>query len=76
MTDNLPRRLYVNKIKNKITFKIKAGHYLELLMSEKMKLLESTKNKITKNDNVANALHLEITEVVLVHCNIVNNDFC
>ena len=76
MTDNLPRRVYVNKIKNKITFKIKTGHYLELLMSEKMKLLESTKNKITKNDNVANALHLEITEVVLVHCNIVNNDFC
>ena len=76
MTDNLPRTVYGNKIKNKITFKIKTGHYLELLMSEKMKLLESTKNKITKNDNVANALHLEITEVVLVHCNIVNNDFC
>ena len=76
MTDNLPRTVYGNKIKNKITFKIKTGHYLELLMSEKMKLLESTKNKITKNDNVANALHLEITEVVLVHCKIVNNDFC
>ena len=39
-----------------------------------MKLLWSTKNKITKNKNGENAPHLEITEVVLVHCNIVNND--
>ena len=40
-----------------------------------MKLLESTKNKITKDKNGENVPHLEITEVVLVHCNIVNNDY-
>ena len=40
-----------------------------------MKLLGSTKNKITKNKNGENMPHLEITEVVLVHCNIVNNDY-
>ena len=40
-----------------------------------MKLLRSTKGKITKNENVENVPHLEITEVVLVHCNIVNNDY-
>ena len=40
-----------------------------------MKLLRSTKNKITKDKNGENVLHLEITEVVLVHCNIVNNDY-
>ena len=40
-----------------------------------MKLLESTKNKITKNQNGENVPHLQITEVVLVHCNIVNNDY-
>ena len=40
-----------------------------------MKLLESTENKITKDKIGEDALHLEITEVVLVHCNIVNNDF-
>ena len=40
-----------------------------------MKLLGSNKSKITKNKNGKNALHLEITEVVLVHCNIVNNDY-
>ena len=38
-----------------------------------MKLLGSPGNKITKNKNGENVLDLEITEVVLVHCNIVNN---
>ena len=40
-----------------------------------MKLLGSTENKITKNKNNGNVPHLEITEVVLVHCNIVSNDY-
>ena len=40
-----------------------------------MKLLGNTKNKITKDRNDENVPHLEITEVVLVHCNIANNDY-
>ena len=40
-----------------------------------MKLLGSTENKITSDKNGENMPHLEITEVVLVHCNIVNNDY-
>ena len=40
-----------------------------------MKLLGSIKSKITKDENGENVPHLEITEVVLVHCNIVNNDY-
>ena len=40
-----------------------------------MKLLGSTKNKITGDKNGENVPHLEITEVVLVCCNIVNNDY-
>ena len=40
-----------------------------------MKLLESTKNEITEDKNGENLPHLEITEVVLVHCNIVNNGY-
>ena len=40
-----------------------------------MKLLGSTKNKIAKNKNGENLPQFEITEVVLVHCNIVNNDY-
>ena len=40
-----------------------------------MKLLGSTENKITKDKNGKNVPHLEITEAVLVHCNIFNNDY-
>ena len=40
-----------------------------------MKLLGSTENNITKDKNGENVPHLEITEVVLVHCNTVNNDY-
>ena len=68
-------QIYVNKIENRITFKIKNGYSLELLTPETMKLLGSTKNKITKDKNGENVPHLEITEVVLVHCNMVNNDY-
>ena len=68
-------QIYVNKIKNRITFKIKKGYSLELLTPETMKLLGSTENKKTKDKNSENVPHLEITEVVLVHCNIVNNDY-
>ena len=67
--------IYVNKIENIFTFKIKNGYNLELLTPETMKLLGSTKNKITKDKNGENVPHLEITEVILVHCNIVNNDY-
>ena len=58
-----------------ITFKIKTGYYLELLTPETMKLLGSTKSKITKDENGKNVPRLEITEVVLIHCNIANDDY-
>ena len=66
-------QIYVNKNDNRVTFKIKNGYRLELLTPETMKSHGTTKNKITKNGE--NVPHLEITEVVLVHCNIVNNDY-
>ena len=72
---NIYVKIYVNKIENRITFKIKTGYYLELLTTESMKLLGRTENKITKDKNGKNLPHLEITEVVLVNCNIVNNDY-
>ena len=68
-------QIYVYKIENRVIFKIKIGCSLEILTPETMKLLGSTKNKITKDKNGENVPHLEITEVVLVHCNIVNNDY-
>ena len=63
-------KIYVNKMENRITFK--NGYSLKLLT---IKLLGSTENKIIKYKNSENLPHLEITEVVLVHCNIVNNDY-
>ena len=66
-------QIYVDKIENRIRFKIKNGYSLELLTPEIMKLLGSTENKITKDKNGQNVPHLEIAEAVLVHCNIANN---
>ena len=40
-----------------------------------MKLLGSSKNKMTKNENGEDVPYLEITKVVLIHCHIVNNDY-
>ena len=64
--DNPSIRIYVNKIENRITFKIKNGYYLELLTPETMKLLGSTKRKITKDKNGENVPHLEVVELVFV----------
>ena len=44
-------------------------------MDETMKLLRSTKNKITKDEDGENVPNFEITEIVLVHCNIINNNY-
>ena len=74
-TDKPSVQIYVNRIENRVTFKIKNGYSLELLTPETMKLLGSNENKITKAKNDENMPHLEITEVVLVDCNIVNNDY-
>ena len=67
--------IYLNKIENAITFKIKNGYYLEILTPETMKLLGSTESKITKDKNDENVSHLEVFELVIVHCNIVKNNY-
>ena len=69
-------QIYINKIKNRVTFKIKNGYSLECFTPETMKLLGSTENKIIKDKNGESVPHLETTEVLLlVNCNIVNNDY-
>ena len=75
LTDNLSIMIYSNKIKNKIVFKIKNGYKLELLTPETMKLLGSTKKVVDKDKNGENVPKLESVEVVLVHCNLVKNDY-
>ena len=61
LTENPPIKTYLNKIKNRIAFKIKIGYKLELLSLETMRLLGSEKK--------------ESVEVDLVHCNLVNNSY-
>ena len=65
--DNPSIIIYINKIENRIKFKIKSGYYRELLTPETMKLLGSTVSKINKDKNGENVPNLEVVEVVLVH---------
>ena len=73
--ENAPILIYANTINNRIVFKIKTGYKLELLSKETMKLLGSTKDKIDSDKNSENVPRLENVEVVLVHCNLVNNSY-
>ena len=72
-SDNLPIRIFVNKTKNRTTFKIKTGYCPELLLTETMKLLGDIENKKNKDKNGEDIPFKEVIEVVLVHCNIVKN---
>ena len=65
----------MNKIKSRIVFKIKTGYKLGLLTPETIKLLGSTKKDIDKDKDGENVPKLESVEVVLVHCNLVKNDY-
>ena len=73
--ENAPILIYANTINNRIVFKIKTGYKLELLSKETMKLLGSTKDIIDADKNSENVPKLESVEVVLVHCNLVNNSY-
>ena len=75
IADDPPVQVYVNKIKNRIVFKIKTGYKLELLTEETMQLLGSLKKGIDKNKDREIIPRLEPVEVVLVHCNLVNNNY-
>ena len=75
IADNPPVQIYVNKIKSRIVFKIKAGYKLELLTEETMQLLGSLKKVIDQNKDGEIVPRLETVEVVLVHCNLVNNNY-
>ena len=74
VTGNSSIKIDVNNIENRIIFEINSGYYLELLMPKTMKLFGSTKSKITKHENGENFPRPEIPKVVLILCNIVNND--
>ena len=73
--ENAPILICANTINNRIVFKIKTGYKLELLSKVTMKLLGSTKDTIDSDKNSENVPRLENVEVVLVHCNLINNSY-
>ena len=75
ITDTAPILIYANSITNRIVFKIKTGYKLELLSKETMKLLGSTRDTTDADKNSEKVPRLENVEVVLVHCNLVNNSY-
>ena len=75
LTENLPIQIYPNNMENRIVFKIKTGYKLELLTPETMRLLGTTKKDVDADENSENIPKLEFVEVVLVHCNLVKNDY-
>ena len=75
LTENPPVQIYPNKIKSRIFFKIKNVYKLELLTPETMKLLGSTKKDVYKDKDGDIVPKLESAKVVLVHCNLVKNDY-
>ena len=72
LTENPPVQIYPNKIKNRVAFKIKTGHELS---PETMKLLGSIKKDVDQDKDGEDVPKLESVEVVLVHCNLVNNNY-
>ena len=75
LTENPPVQIYPNEIKNRIVFKIKTGCKLELLSPETMILWGSTKKDVDQDKNGEDVPKLESVEVVLIHCNLVNNNY-
>ena len=65
-SDNLPIKISINKIGNRITFNNKTKYYLELLRPEILKLFRSTENKTVKDKNGKNVPLLDITEIRVV----------
>ena len=75
LVENLQVQIYPNNIKNRIVFKIKTGYKLELLTPKTIRLLGSTKKGIDKDKDGENLPKLESVEVVLVHNNVLKNDY-
>ena len=75
MADVSPVLIYVNEINNRIVFKIKSGYKLELLSKETTRLLGSSADTIDGDKNSELVPKLESVDLVLVHCNLVNNSY-
>ena len=70
-----PIHVCINRVNNRLVFKIKDEYKLELQTPETMKLFSSTKKLIDKTKNGENVPNLEVVDAVLVQCNLVGNQY-
>ena len=75
IADVSPVLIYVNEINNRIVFKIKSGYKLELLSKETMRILGSLTDTIDGHKNSELVPKLDSVDLVLLHCNLVNNSY-
>ena len=75
VTDVSPVLIYGNEINKRIVFKIKSAYKLKLLSKETMKLLGSSVDIIDSDKNSELVPKLGSVDLVLVHCNVVNNSY-
>ena len=70
-----PIYVNINRINNRLVFKVKDGYKLELQMPERIKLFGSTQKLIDKTKNEEKVPSLKVVEVVLVQCYLVDNQY-
>ena len=70
-----PIHIFINRINDRLLLKIKDGYKLELQMPETIKLFGSTKKLIDKTKNGEKILRFEVVEVLLVQCNLIDNQY-
>ena len=75
LTENSPAKIYPDKIKNRIVFRLNSGCKLELFSLETIKLLRRTKKDCVQDKNGEDVPKIESVDVVLVHYNLVDNDY-
>ena len=75
LTDNPPIHIYINKINNRLVFKIKDKYKLELQTPERRKIFDNARKSIEKIKHGKNLPDLEVVQVVLVQCNLVDSQY-
>ena len=75
IANNSPIQICIKKIKNHVVFRIKKCYKLELLSKETMRLIASTEKVIDIDKNGENVPKLEIVDVILMHYNVINNNY-
>ena len=75
MSTNLPIHIHISRFNNRSVFKIKDAYILDLQFPETIKLYGSTKNLFSKTNNGDNVPNLAVAKVVLVQCNLADNQY-